>query len=333
MTLGYDEIAAITFGAAYVDVNDGYFCFHRFTEEQEELYKARGAEFYKKAFATSGIKLSFETNSEKLFLKGSVSSGSYRTYYAADLFVNDTFLDSVNNFDGIPLPKSYVGVKLPLEPFEKQFNLGKGQKKVSIYLPWSVNMRIKEFVLDDGATITPIKPLKTLMVFGDSITQGYDALHPSNKYTTRLAMHLQAQEYNKGMGSEIFCPELAKTKEIFTPDYISVAYGTNDWSKCKREDFEVNCKEFLTTLCNNYPTAQVFVISPLWRRDHTASTPCGAFENIEKFMLSVVDGIDNARLISGFDLVPHSEEFFSDLFLHPNDEGFLQYANGLIEKI
>lgn len=50
-------------------------------------------------------------------------------------------------------------------------------------------------------------------------------------------------------------------------------------------------------------------------------------------MLSVVDGIDNARLISGFDLVPHSEEFFSDLFLHPNDEGFLQYANGLIEKI
>lgn len=333
MTLDYDKIAAITFGAAYVDVNDGFFCFHRFTKEQEELYKSRSADFYKKSFATSGIRLIFETDSEKLLLKGSVSSGSSRTYYAADIFVNDAFLDSVNNFDGIPLPKSYTGVKLSLEPFEKQFNLGKGQKKVSIYLPWSVNMRISELALDDGATVTPVKPLKTLVAFGDSITHGYDALHPSNKYATRLAEHLQAQEYNKGIGAEIFWPELAKAKEDFTPDYISVAYGTNDWSKCRGEEFEHNCKEFLTTLCSNYPTAQVFVISPIWRGDYTASKPYGAFENIEKFIRSVVDGIDNAKLISGFDLITHSEDFFADLRLHPNDEGFLQYANGLKEQL
>lgn len=329
MTLDFDKLVDITQGAAYIDAQDGFFSFHRFTREQEEFYKERSADFYKKTLATSGVKLSFETDSERLTLKGTVSSGSSRTFYAADFFVNGKFLSSVNNFDGVSLPKDYTKVTLPLEPFAKTFDLGKGQKTVSLYLPWSVNMRFSELSIDDGATIVPVKSAKTLVAFGDSITHGYDALHPSNKYATRVAELLQAQEYNKGIGAEIFCPALAGFKEYFTPDYISVAYGTNDWSKSSGEDFERNCKGFLTTLCNNYPTSKVFVISPIWRKDCGATTQCGVFGNIEKYLRSVVDGIENARLIPGFDLVPHSEDFYSDLRLHPNDEGFLKYADAL----
>lgn len=329
MILDYDKVAAITFGAAYVDVVDGYFCFHRFTREQELLYKERSADFYKKTFATSGVRLSFETNSERLFLKGTVTPGSSRAYYAADLFVNGVYSGSVNNFEGISLPKAYTTVKLSLDPFERSFDLGKGMKTVSLYLPWSVNMRIGEIALDDGADVNPVKPQKTLLAFGDSITHGYDALHPSNKYASKLAAFLNAQEYNKGIGAEVFWPELAKTRENFTPDCISVAYGTNDWKKCQRDVFENNCSGFIENLRNTYPLSRIFVISPIWRKDNDLERPCGPFESIEGFMRSVVDGIDNATLISGIDLVPHSEDFFSDLYLHPNDEGFSHYANGL----
>ena len=53
-----------------------------------------------------------------------------------------------------------------------------------------------------------------------------------------------AEEYNKAIGGDVFFPSLAATREDFEPDYITVAYGTNDWSKCPREALEENCKNF-----------------------------------------------------------------------------------------
>ena len=70
---------------------------------------------------------------------------------------------------------------------------------------------------------------KRILCFGDSISQGYDALYPSNQYTPQLAKLLDAEEYNKAIGGEIFRPELALARDDFEPEYITVAYGTNDW--------------------------------------------------------------------------------------------------------
>ena len=53
--------------------------------------------------------------------------------------------------------------------------------------------------------------------------------------TARLADALGAEEVNKAIGGECFFPELAATKEDFQPEYITVAYGTNDWSRKSAE--------------------------------------------------------------------------------------------------
>ena len=97
-------------------------------------------------------------------------------------------------------------MQLPLGEFSRNFALGGGRKSVCIYLPWSVIVEIEELSIDDTAYITPIKPSKKLIAFGDSITHGYDALRPSNRYVAKLAEALDAEEINKGIGGEIFFP-------------------------------------------------------------------------------------------------------------------------------
>ena len=64
--------------------------------------------------------------------------------------------------------------------FEKKFELGDGEKKVTVFLPWSFSLSLKELTLDDNSSLSPIKREKNMLVIGDSITHGYDALYPSH---------------------------------------------------------------------------------------------------------------------------------------------------------
>ncbi|MBR2850513.1 MAG: hypothetical protein IKB84_05715, partial [Clostridia bacterium] len=61
MKLTHEQIKSITVGAAYIELVDDKTVFHRFTKEQEELYKTVKKEFYNKAFSNSCIRLEFET--------------------------------------------------------------------------------------------------------------------------------------------------------------------------------------------------------------------------------------------------------------------------------
>ena len=223
MKLNLTQIKDITLGAARVEERADGFNFFRFTAEQEELYKNRREEFYIKSFCTSGVRLRFRTDSRSLFLKTEVFRASTRNYFSFDLFINGQRVDSLNNFSNVELPKDYTQHPFPLGEFSKTFSLAEGEKEVEIYFPWSVKAIVKEIALDDGAGIIPVKPEKKLLCFGDSITHGYDALYPSNKYASQLADTLGAEEYNKAIGAEVFCSELAQTKEDFVPDLITVA--------------------------------------------------------------------------------------------------------------
>ena len=77
------------------------------------------------------------------------------------------------------------------------------------------------------------------------------------------------------------------------PDYITVAYGTNDWSTKDSETFKVNCKEFYTNLSKNYPEAKIFAISPIWRKDMNAEKVFGKFEDVEVYIRDAVKELVN----------------------------------------
>ena len=333
MRLNVSQIKDITMGAVRVSENEDGIQFYRFTSQQEELYKNRNADFYMKSFAASGIRLQFRTNSQTLALKALVTRGSSRTYFAFDIFVNGEKLDSLKNFSETELPCPYTQAVLPLGEVLGNYTLGIGEKDICIYFPWSVGVVLKELAIDDGAFIEAQKPAKKMLCYGDSITQGYDALYPSNKYITRFAELLDAEEYNKAIGGEVFFPDLAATREDFEPDYITVAYGTNDWYAKTRDEFYQNCSGFFRNLTSTYPNVNILVITPIWRKDCTEYREFGQFDDVEQLIKDIAEAYENITVISGFDYVEHDESVYADLRLHPNDEGFKQYFDTLARVV
>lgn len=329
MKLDLDQIKAVTAGAVRVQEEQGGIHFYRFTKEQEDMYEVRKTEFYSKTFATSGIKLRFRTDSRKLRLAGAAYKATTRFYYAIDIYKDGEKLGDIKNFDPAALTGLYTTSVWELGDFDAAFDLGEGEKEICIYLPWSAVTVLTAVELNDGASIVPVKRPKKLLCFGDSITHGYDARYPANKYATRLAAFLDADEHNQAIGGEVFYPELAATKQPFTPDYISVAYGTNDWSARTREQLIEKCTAFYANLATNYPDIPIFAITPVWRKDEDMDKPAGLFSDVEPIIREATKAYRNITVIPGYDLIPHEENLYGDLRLHPNDEGFAYYAENL----
>lgn len=333
MKLELAQIKEITLGAVRVEQTEQGVFFYRFTKEQEELYKHRNEGFYTRTFTTSGVKLRFCTDSEALFLKAEVMASGGRTYFSFDVFVNGEKIGAIDNYSTEELPIDYTTAVLERGEFSKKFILGAGKKEVCIYLPWSNQVVLKTLELVDNSFVEPVTLRKKILCFGDSITQGYDALCPSNKYITKIAELLEAEEYNKAIGGEVFFPELAATKEDFEPDYITVAYGTNDWNIGKKEIFAIRCKAFFENLTKNYPNAKIIAITPIWRKDMYEYMRFGDFESVGEIIQSQVEEFENVSVVKGFDFVPKDVSFYADLRLHPNDKGFAAYFESLAKII
>lgn len=333
MKLDLSQICAITLGAENVTLETDGFHFYRFTPQQWTLYKQTSPDdFYPKCFATSGIQLRFSTDSETMKLDFEISRGSSRTYFSVDVFVNGEMIGAIDNLTDY-LPQDYTVLQLPLGAYEKSFDLGKGMKEVCVYLPWSVCAVLKSLEMDDGAKILPVKPKYKLLAFGDSITHGYDALRPSNKYITRLAEALDAEECNKAIGGEVFCPAVAEAEAGSAPDYIVAAYGTNDWSHSTRERLCEDCLAFYTTLSKKYPKAKIIAMTPIWRQDWQLDKPAGLFHDVEQIIRDAVANLENVTVIRCFDMVPKDVNLFADLRLHPNDAGFDHYFRNLYQAV
>ncbi len=329
MGLRFDKIKEIVCGAARIEEENGTLKLYRFTKEQDELYRVTSEAYHLRSLSAAGIKLSFQTDSKNLFLKVAVGKGSSRSYFSIDIFVNGEPLGYLDNFSHLDLPQNYTKQEVSLGSFAQNFLLGEGTKTVCIHLPWSSSISIEELSVDDGAFVEGIKPQKKLLVFGDSITQGYDALRPSNRYAAKLAEQLEAEEFNKAIGGERFFPALATLKDPIEPDYITVAYGTNDWSNLEGEVIRENCKAFYANLRKTYPKALIFALTPIWRKDLDKPRPFGPFEGLEDAIREAVQDLENVRVIPGLDLVPRDESYYADLRIHPNDQGFEHYFNNL----
>ena len=334
MKLEFEQIRSICLGSVRAAKTEEGVRLYRFTEEQEEIYRQEGKVCFDQIYSAAGMKIHFETDSSFLFLKVNVMPASVsRMYFSFDITVNGRLLGALDNYSDVTLPQDYTLTKLALGEFSKTFFLGEGSKEVCIYLPWSVAVEIRELSLDDNAFIKPVKPTKKLLVFGDSISQGYDGLRPSKHYAVRLAEALDAEEINKGMGGEGFFPALVKVRDDFEPDYITVAYGTNDWGSLNEEDFKSRCRTFYDLLSKTYPNAKIFAITPIWRKDYLEEKTFGDFFKVAEYIESIVKDLKNITCIHGFKFIPQDENYYADLWLHPNDRGFDSYFLNLYEQI
>ena len=330
MKLSFEEIKAVTSGAENVKLVDGEYRFYRFNDREIEFYKS--SPFYTKVYATSDVEMNFETDALALSLKGNAHEAvSYRLWYVLEVFVNGERIGTVQNFDG-EMNEEKLFAEFPLGEFSGGFELGEGKKKVRIVFPQFAAMALTEIELIGGSFVSPIKPTKKMFFYGDSISQGYDAKYPSNKYTALTAHALGVEGYNKAIGGEVFQPGLAAVKSELEPDYISVAFGTNDCG-CETEVFLKNSRAFYENLRANYPNAKIFALSPIWRLGYEKKNTVGDFFDVEKQIKKISEEIPGIVFVPGFDFVPHDTKYFYDGHLHPSDEGFQIYSKNLVKAI
>lgn len=323
MNLTLEQIKSIAKGVSRVEERDGAILLLRFTAEQEAVYAARDDKgFWKKSYATAGVRLEFITNSRTLSMETKVSAGSSRRFFSYEVFCNGVKLGS------------HGGEVLTDDVVVGTYNdLGEGEKRVKIVFPWSVASPLLRLTLDDGATLVPVEKSCRMLMYGDSITHGYDAKNPSGSYASLLADALDADAINKAIGGECFRPALAEAGDREEFDYVTVAYGTNDWSKKEKEVFEANCSDFYKTLSRLYPTARIFAITPIWRADNDRQTKVGEFSYAAEYIERAVKDLPNVTVLRGIDFVPKDPAYFSDKYLHPNDEGFAHYFKNLYKAI
>ena len=323
MYISCNDIRRLTHGAVRVEEEESGIRFFRFTKEQQEAYlQASPEDFYKKTFSTAGIRLCFTTDSDFVRLRYRMTKASSRKFSWFDLYENGVL---IAHFGG--------DTTEPLEG-DEEIVLSSGVKKVEIYFPWSAAAQILSLELADGALVQPVEKTMTMLAFGDSITQGYDAIYPSRSYQNRIADLLDASCVNKGIGGERFFPALLDSREDLKPDLITVAYGTNDWSKRDPVTYEENCRSFYQKLTARYPDAKILAITPIWRADNTKQTPFGApLSEAVKLIERVCSEFAGVTVIHGGGFTPRLGEFYSDGYLHPNDLGFGFYAENLYPAI
>ncbi len=328
MKLNLEQIKIMTQGAERIVESDGAVQFFRFSEEEMQVCGGSNE------LCTAGVQMEFRTDADGLTITGQTREAyPIRSFFSFDVFVNGACVGYIKNFDEDESKCIYADKKFPVGEFAGEFDLGAGDKCVRIVFPHSVISEIKQIEFKNATYVEPVKKDKKIIMYGDSITQGFDALHPSQTYAMRAANELGAELINKGIGGAPFLPELAEVPNDAEPDYVTLAYGTNDWNSVEPDEFERSCRRFVQAVVRNYPRARIFAITPIWRADFEQQKKFGAFHHVERIIKKVCAELDNVTVISGWELVPHESACFGDGKLHPNGEGFAYYARRLMKKM
>lgn len=316
MLLSFDEIFSLTQGSLRHEVRDGRLCLYRFTPAQEQNNVRRGQE--KKNDSTAGMRLEMTTDAEHLRLAYSIVPGSGRNWYGLDLLVNGLNVQSVyeetNETTGV--------LEAVLPP---------GEKKVTIYLSNLCGCRIESLSLD-GA-FAPVPKKKKILILGDSITQGYDARHPYLSYANMITDAFDAECLNQAVGGEIFCEDNLDEALPFAADMAIVAYGTNDWY---RTENLFDAADAYFRKLKRIVRGPVYALLPIWRvgtDDRGDKNPWGrTLENVREQVRAAAEK-NGAVALDGKGFVPHVSYYYADGSLHPNDLGFMFYAQNLLKVL
>lgn len=329
MKLNLEQIRKITQGAEQVWQQQDAIYFSRFTEDELALYQAR-PEYYPAAAATPGIQLVFRTDATGLELAVTAPDQKlYRRYYAYDILVEDTLIGQLKNFPDDLENGHYDEAELSRGPNRGYFPLGSGEKTLRIVFPWSVSLGLEVLNLENATYCAPVKKARKLLVYGDSITQGACTLFPSGIYPLLLGKWLEAETISKGVGSEFYYPELAERATLQNPDFITVAYGCNDWYHLTREEFTRRCRAFWEILSRKYPDSRKFALTPIWYLADYAPRPFGPLEEVADTVRSTIWDLPDITVIDCLDFVSRDHRDFGDLYVHPNHLGFEKYFHSL----
>ena len=320
MELTIEQIRQITTGASYLEEQDGWISFSRFTKSQR-AYLMKEEMRALRVGAAAGMKLDFFTDASAVSFAYETVRASGQNWCYFDVYV-DRELRLHEGKKGVEDDRGTIELAFP-----------SGRKQVTVYLPCLFSVRISDFTLTDATEVEPVRKSKKMLFFGDSITQGYTAEFPSLTYAHQLCDRMDAELFNQAIGGDKFDADLLDESLGFPADTVFVAYGTNDWSNDAAIEREAS--RFLEKLTRLYADAKIVLILPLWRKDYPDLERAGRIPFLEarEQIRRACAPYPQIQIVDGFRIVPHMEPFFQDLRLHPNDLGFLMMANAITKEL
>ncbi len=321
--VSYSQLCTIAQGALHIRQTPEGCRFDRFTPAQTDAFYRKAAGLGIKCTTSAGVRLDFYTDSETLKMDYAqlVCTSDWRFGYF-DVYCNDSLLLHYGMPDASVPSDGTWQVRLP-----------DGENRVQIYFPTLASFALKALFLSDGASLRPHHPQRHILLHGDSITQGYDARFPSQTYAMRLARYYDAEVFNQAIGAACFNPEVIERVTEDDPDFILIAYGTNDWQMKNAEDFRIDAQAFFHKIVETYPGVPTFQILPIWRTDLEEVSPnAGDFMECRQ-LLAKWASAEGITVLDNYELVPYDTDLFSDGYLHPNDEGFAFYARNLCRML
>ena len=329
--LTIDDMRTLTHGGTVEEEPDGSFGFARMTQAQYAYFtQEEDVRFRHRLLCAAGICLDFYTNATLFSFDYALFGMADRDIAQIDVMVDGVLVDGVIQQ---PCLKESDTLAIPLQERGDTF------RRVTVWLPYLSRIRLSNvhlspgaqfFSIAEGAPGFPGRQRKRLLCYGDSITQGYDALHPSQTYAVRLSRYFDWELWNNALSGYVFDAGLLDAALPFTPDIVTIAYGTNDWNKCTTvEEAVQNATAYFAKVKALHPDSQMVYFSPLWRADIHTAQGAGPFGSFCDALLQAARDCGIVAL-DGRQAVPHKPEAFADNNLHPNDWGMSCYCEYLV---
>lgn len=180
------------------------------------------------------------------------------------------------------------------------------------------------------------RPEVRWVVFGDSVTHGFTSSAVVHSYPFLVGEAMGWQAINAGIAGRGAMAEDGARLAGIDGDIYSVAIGVNNWQGgTELKVFRESMNGLLKALLAGRPDARIYVITPLWVPP--TWQPEGAKHPLEDYRREIREvvtdlALERVILIDGPSLIDPDEALFDKIAVHPNDAGFAQMAERLVER-
>ena len=314
-----EEIFPLLHGCCGTYRLGGHIGFSRFTAEQLRYYTERSGDDFVRSHAPAGIYLECITDAPEITLTYRVwtEKGFYRTQSGFDIWENGVLIAL--------FPPDLTGNEAEIRYTRQQ----KEPSVIRITFPNGVIV-LPELFSPGDAEPTEQKQ-KTILFYGDSLTQSAYMANPSLSWHVPVCQWLAGEGLNRGIGSMIYDAASLPADTDCLPETIFVEYGGNDLYRIPDTDRALaQAEAYLQKLHRLYPYAQTYVITPdLGPRTGGTAEKWAREDAYCMALAGIARGLGMTAL-AGRELIPPMPVLYFEDMTHFNEGGSAVFANHLL---
>jgi lysophospholipase L1-like esterase len=220
-----------------------------------------------------------------------------------------------------------------------------GGKAMELWLPQSATVAIKDFRIDDGATLETFPDQRPTIVFhGSSITHAMEADGGRGAWPAVAAALAGMRLVNLGWaGSCLLSGLAARIVRDQRADVIVLKLGINVHGEglLKERTFADSAHSMISIIRDKHPTTPMVIVSPVWSPPRETQGAAGAglsLERMREILEAVVAaraaaGDRHIRYLSGLELFGPEDRADLPDELHPNAIGQQRMGERFYDKV